>query len=111
MSSTTAPNTATLALQVARRYKRLNYWREWLSKSGAHSQDAQDKLGTYGLLLSKLVKAANEQEGQATEERLLALERELSNLFESRRLLTDSNGIAAVGEKGDEPAAESESDH
>ena len=60
-----------------------------------------DRLNTYSLLISKLVKATTPEEAAEVEARLGGLERELTTLFESRRLMTSNIGIAAIQDAGD----------
>ncbi|MFN8391433.1 MAG: hypothetical protein U0136_14185 [Bdellovibrionota bacterium] len=88
-----------LALYVARRQKRLKYWCDRFEQQGQSSDRAaeiKERLNTYRLLLSKLVKASTEQEVQDVEGRVQCLERELTTLFEARRLMTSSIGVSAV---------------
>ena len=115
-----------LAMQVARRQKRLSFWKEQFllssepshvkntpeqPSSGATESGAIDRLNgserarieevmsTYQLLLARLVQGhsnKNTTDFAETEQRLSALERELSSLFESRRLLTSNLGRAAI---------------
>lgn len=110
---------ADLSLIVARRQKRLNYWVERFQsetaasatgasaagaapkprfQKGSREAEIHEKLSTFALLLSKLVKAENPTQLQESESRLQALERELTGLFEARRLMTSSIGVPAVGE-------------
>ena len=58
--------------------------------------DVRQKLNTFALLLSKLVKAENESQFNESEDRLKCLERELTSLFESARLMTGKIGIPAI---------------
>lgn len=103
-----------LALAVARKQKRLKYWRDRFAtssimvpaptspKDGTPKEaPVNDRLNTYCLLISKLVKASTPEEAADVEARLAGLERELTSLFESRRLMTSSIGIPAIGDAGD----------
>jgi hypothetical protein len=102
----------SLAQIAASRHKRLKYWQERLVNNGTHgsgtasngkhneaADEIQQKLNTYCLLLSKLVKAPTEDERQQSEQRLVGLDRELTSLFEARRLMTSRIGVPAVGDK------------
>ena len=93
-----------LALSVARRQKRLLYWQDQLTGSDLAAEkvkDIKERLNTFALLLSKMASDASKQSGDEkqsgeTETRLLALERELTGLFESRRLMTSKIGSSAI---------------
>jgi len=90
---------AHLALIVARRQKRLKYWQEQFAAKkldAEHARLIKEKLNTSTLLLSKLVRAESEEQINEAEERLQANERELTSLFESRRLMTSDIGVPAV---------------
>ena len=90
---------AHLALIVARRQKRLKYWQaQFAAKKldAEHARLIKEKLNTSTLLLSKLIKAEDEQQIAESEERLQANERELTALFEARRLMTSDIGVPAV---------------
>ena len=96
-----ADRAAELPQIVARRQKRLKYWQSHFSSSVGHSHperihDVREKLNTFALLLSKLVKAENESQFNESEDRLKCLERELTSLFESARLMTGKIGIPAI---------------
>ena len=67
------------------------------------SKDARDRVEelfqTYQLLLTRLVRSAttkNASEIEESERRLAALDRELTTLFEARRLLTSELGASAI---------------
>lgn len=107
-----------LTLQVARRQKRLAFWKDqFLTLSGEsdghHSTPSVDRISasersrmeeilkTYQLLLSRLVQAhlsKNSADSVDVENRLGGLDREMTTLFESRRLLTSTIGSAAISE-------------
>ena len=90
---------AHLALIVARRQKRLKYWQEQFAAKkldGEHARVIKEKLNTSTLLLSKLIRAESAEAISEAELRLQANERELTALFESRRLMTNVIGVAAV---------------
>lgn len=100
MSNQTSTN---LALQLARRQKRLNYWLTKFSLNKhikpEFNKEVEEKINTFRLLLSKMVLAKTENEKTETEERLKALEQLLNNYFEDRRLMTSNIGVPAVGDK------------
>lgn len=88
-----------LALSVARRQKRLLYWQDQLTGSDLAAEkvkDIKERLNTFALLLSKMAHTGDDKQGAETETRLLALERELTGLFESRRLMTSKIGSSAI---------------
>jgi len=95
MSQTASNQTA---LSIARRQKRLLYWQDQLTGSDLSPEkvkDIKERLNTFALLLSKMASTSGEQ-ALETETRLLGLERELANLFESRRLMTSKIGVSAI---------------
>ncbi len=85
-----------LALEIARKTKRLKYWQEQFQHLTKDKDSILEKLNTYNLLISKLAKAKEKTDVEECENRLVALERELSSLFEERRLLTSDLGTPAV---------------
>lgn len=85
-----------LSLTVARRIKRLKYWQEQFQHLTQDKDSILEKLNTYNLLISKLAKAKEKADLLECENRLCGLERELSSLFEERRLLTSDLGTPAV---------------
>ncbi len=90
-----------LSLLLARRQKRLIYWKERFSSkelSEAQVSRCRDLFSTFSLLMMKVLKASNEEERNECEERLESLEQELNNLFSSRRLMTSSLGGAITNE-------------
>lgn len=92
-------SSKTIALSIARRQKRLLYWQKQLSGAGLDAEkvkDIKEHINTFALLLSKMANAISEGQAQETETRLQALERELTGLFESRRLTTSSIGAPAI---------------
>lgn len=104
-NGTTQPISAERAAElpqiVARRQKRLKYWHTHFAATLDHLHperipDVREKLNTFGLLLSKLVKAENESQLDESEDRLKGLERELTSLFESARLMTAPLGIPSI---------------
>ena len=104
----TTQTDQSLSLQVSRRQKRLSYWREqFLENHSSQADRLQDSeraqleqsLQTYQLLLARLVQAhatKNTSDFQETEGRLAGQDRELTSLFESRRLLTSTVGSPAI---------------
>ena len=93
-------NPNHLALIVARRQKRLQYWQKRLAGDEIDTErthEITEQLSTYALLLSKLAKAENAAPTQDAEDRLQALERELAALFEARRLMTSDIGSSITG--------------
>lgn len=85
-----------LSLAVARKTKRLKYWEEQFQHLTQNKDFILEKLNTYNLLISKLARAKEKPDLLECENRLCTLERELSGLFESRRLLTSDLGTPAV---------------
>lgn len=87
-----------LALFLATRQKRLQYLRSTFKETlSSHAQggedeaaDVREKLTVYGLLLSRLTKEISEIERTDAKSRLLTLDRELTSLFERRRLRTSA---------------------
>jgi len=67
-------------------------------RKSSRLDDSSERLSTYRLLISKLAKATTPEELLEVETRLAVLDRELTALFESRRLLTEDIGLAAVGD-------------
>lgn len=82
--------------KTATRQKKVIFWsKELLSENTPQDQKNQitSLLKQYKGLLNEVFKTEKPAE---VEESILALERQLNDLFESRRLLTDKNGIAAI---------------
>ena len=97
-----------LSLNAARRQKRLLYWKEWFlshdkSPKSALSKDEKkifsDKISTYSLLISKMLASSDVSHVEECEQRITAIERELTSLFEERRLLTSDVGLPSVTSK------------
>ena len=76
------------AMFLATREKRLRYWRQ--SFSG--SREIGQKLDTYALILAKLAKPSSDAERAETLTRLEEAERDLTELFEKKRMLTSALG-------------------
>lgn len=98
----TLSTPTSLALLVARRQKRAKYWEERFSNGGKDEDalvDIEERLQTYRLLISKLVRATSEAEIHEAETRLAAMDAQLASLFEARRLMTSPIGVPAVGDK------------
>lgn len=86
-------NNESLALFLARRQKRLAYWRAAFTPNIIDAElgrEISGMLDTYALLLAKSTKQASEAEQKETRSRLLTTERELTGLFEARRLRTST---------------------
>ncbi|MCC6953069.1 MAG: hypothetical protein IT290_03020 [Deltaproteobacteria bacterium] len=82
-----------LALFLATRQKRLKYLRASFKQSSLpedQSREVSERFSTYGLLLSKVAKAQTDPEREEAKARLLTLDRELTYLFEQRRLKTSA---------------------
>ena len=88
-----------LALLLARRQKRLAFWQKQMTLEPPGGEQA-DKLiefySTYLLLLARLARTAGDAQSSECEERLKNIERELSSLFEARRLMTSPLGAPAI---------------
>ena len=92
---------ANLALILGRRTKRLKYWQNAFSSSALSSEavgELKDLFNTFALLLSKLSKAETDEECRETEGRINEIERKLTTRFESYRLVTNDNSIAAIAD-------------
>jgi creatinine amidohydrolase/Fe(II)-dependent formamide hydrolase-like protein len=88
-----------LALLLARRQKRLEYWKQQFSHSQATAEakntfDATCQ--TYTRLMMKAAKASTQEEKAECEERFEQLEREFDRQFESFRLFTSNSGVGAI---------------
>ncbi|MEQ1790572.1 MAG: hypothetical protein ABL857_09025 [Rickettsiales bacterium] len=82
--------------KTATRQKKVIFWsKELLSEDTPQDQKNQinSLLSQYKSFLNEILKTERPQE---TEEKILVIERQLNDLFESRRLLTDKNGVAAI---------------
>ena len=83
--------TENLALFLATRQKRLKYLRASFRQASLpddRAREVNERLATYGLLISKVAKAQGDVEREESKARLLTLDRELTYLFEQRRLST-----------------------
>jgi hypothetical protein len=91
--------TENPALYLASRQKRLTYW---VSRFRTESLDAAQKtmvenlLKTYNSTIATAAREENPEAQQPLFEQLQTLDRELSTLFEQRRLLTSEHGIACL---------------
>jgi hypothetical protein len=86
-------NYSEIAKFLAPRQKRLQYWKlAFDKKSLVDSREISSALNTYSLLLSKYSKLASASttgvEQKDVETRIHALDREITALFEQRRLIT-----------------------
>ena len=87
------------SLLMGRRQKRLNYWKAQMQHTDFSDETGQrfsELYSTYLLLLAKLTKAVPAHDIDETEARMSDIERELTSLFESRRLMTSPIGYAAI---------------
>ncbi len=88
-----------LSLFLARRQKRLKYWQE---RFDAESLDPSEQqrfsqiFGEYNALIAKAARATDPQERDEACRELETIDREMTSLFEARRLLTDDLGVGAV---------------
>ena len=85
------PIPENLSLFLSTRQKRLNYFRGAFDPSSLKAHEAkeiQEMLHTYALLMSKYSKATASIEQVELEERILSTDRQLTSLFEKRRLFT-----------------------
>jgi hypothetical protein len=92
-------NPNQIARIVARRQKRLIFWRENLSGTDLESTQKASidgYLNDYQQLLQAYTKAGSQSEIDSCESEVDNLERKIEGFFESRRLLTSSIGIAAI---------------
>ena len=95
-------DSSSVAYAVGRRQKRLRYWETWLQGAGLDhelEQEFREKLETYRLLIAKLSNAAKDEERRTAESALQKIDREMTTTFDSRRLMTSSIGLPAVGVK------------
>ena len=94
-------NTENISLQLARRQKRLLYWKDRLAANQLPQEYAvkcKELFSTYSLLLVRMTKQLSADEFTECESRLEAIEQELTNLFSSHRLLTSPLGSAITEE-------------
>ncbi len=94
---------ARLPLVLAQRYKRLRYLQQKFQNinpsktlNAAGLRDAQTLLETYAGLISKEAKSATDEELNETELRLSSIERQLTSLFDLRRLATSALGAMSI---------------
>jgi hypothetical protein len=90
-----------LSILLSRRQKRLQYWKQWLLKESSKIPEVtknklKEDLDTFGKILSKYSVIQEKAELEDCEKRLSTMERQFISFFESRRLLTSINGIAAI---------------
>ncbi len=88
-----------LALLLARRQKRLEYWKQQFSHArlGSEEKNAFDATcQLYTRLMIKAARATEEAEKKECEERFEQLEREFNRQFEDLRLLTSDSGTGAI---------------
>ncbi len=80
-----------LVFTLARRGKRLKFWRDSFNKSGIGEnvlRELNERLNTYALLLAKLARDTDPRDLSTTENRLTNLDRKLDDTFEDLRLRT-----------------------
>ena len=92
-----------LPLVLAQRYKRLRYFQEKFQNvhpskrlSESELKETKGLLETFALLISKAAKSASEEELTEADQRLSAIERQLTALFDQRRLATSALGAMSV---------------
>jgi hypothetical protein len=89
-----------LSLSLARREKRLRFWQSALFSQSLLKEGEMEEikrlLGAFRSLLSKYALSENTSDHEKYELEVSSLERELTSLFETRRLLTSKIGIPAV---------------
>ncbi len=101
MTADTGPSSSELALLLARRQKRLIYWKQRFESENLSKEQAslgQNLCSTFSLLMMKLLRAESEEEKAECEQRLETIERELNNLFSATRHLTSPLGTAVTRE-------------
>ena len=89
-----------ISLLLARRQKRLVYWKEQFSGGKLEEQNRDhlnELFSKYTRAIAKIV-SGTEQEAEACEIELEAIERELTSTFEQLRLMTSPFGIPAISE-------------
>lgn len=100
-------NNSDLSLSLARKQKRLLYWKKTLldfskknkrTTENSELQKIKMDLQKYQQLLAALTECKSAEEYNRLEENLLALENNFNNLFSYKRLLTSKEGIPAVEE-------------
>ena len=88
-----------LALLLARRQKRLQFWKERFENAkpgGEHAERLKKLFSSYSSEIAKMVKAGEKSERDAAEQVLESLERELVTLFDGLRLMTSRIGVPSV---------------
>ena len=87
-----------LSLFLAGRQKRLKYWRELFGSEDLEPHVAarfRERFTTYQKLIAEAVMAEGERLEEVSKE-LRDIEREMTSLFEARRLLTSDLGVGSV---------------
>ncbi len=93
-----------LSLSLARRQKRLLFWKKLFLNETVEGHNLPENLKTklkvnietFRQLLNKYPLIRDETERKECEERLSSMEREFNSLTETRRLLTSKYGLASV---------------
>ena len=90
-----------IALYLARRQKRLKYWRERFDGEALDANEAKEfseLFKNYRQLIATVAKAEQLDSAEALEakEQLESIDREMTTLFEARRLMTSGIGVSAV---------------
>ncbi len=96
-----------LSISLARRQKRLHFWKQHLLQDGASIEKKRalppeiknklkERLATYSQLLAKFPVIRDEEEFQECEKRLSSMEREFNSILESRKLFTSDYGLAFI---------------
>lgn len=97
------------ALSLARRQKRLKYWGERFSSETMPTNRADEfekKFMSYKSLLAKAAFATDNAEREQVSTELDSIDREMTSLFEARRLMTSDVGVAAVKDYSQRGGAE-----
>lgn len=77
-------------IQLARRQKRLRFWKEQFGDArvpGPSAQEADELLNTFSLLIAKMANAKTDTEAAESDKRLIDIERQLASLYEAYRLV------------------------
>lgn len=93
-----------LSISIARRQKRLLYWKKVLLSKGSNGSKLPDnalsklkeQMDTFSQLLAKYPLIKDPNELKECELRLSTMERDFNSIFEGRRLLTTSIGLASI---------------
>jgi hypothetical protein len=88
-----------LALALGQKQKRLAYWKQqFLGENlpGDLQQEVTGLLSTYALLLSKLTNVDQDEELLELNNRIAGLEREMTQLYEQRRLRHSDVGSLSI---------------